>query len=190
MELAGIVSEQGSDILWVLYDPSSVNCIEDVEDLDLSPLPVPPPCWLLEERLGSVVGLQARLDANYQNWLAVTNVLWPESGCATRGEWKVKSGRQVDYLSVAHWLDQWLAQERGETEWSLRRVWRVLSIMDRSLRLIRGDKGKIDRSLSQIWTRQSRRTKVQGGHAECAACEAWDEVEGGEQKSSGKIEVK
>ena len=47
----------------------SVDRIEDVEDL-VPPIPVPPPRRSLEDRLGPEVGLQARLDAQYQNWLA------------------------------------------------------------------------------------------------------------------------
>ena len=47
----------------------SVDWIEDVEDL-VPPIPIPPPRRSLEDRLGPEVGLQGRLDANYQNWLA------------------------------------------------------------------------------------------------------------------------
>ena len=55
----------------------SVDRIEDVEDL-VPPIPIPPPRRSLEDRLGPTVGLQERLDANYQNWLAVrTCVLTP-----------------------------------------------------------------------------------------------------------------
>ena len=46
----------------------SVDRIEDVEDL-VPPIPVPPPPRSLEDRLGPEVGLQDRLDLNYQNWL-------------------------------------------------------------------------------------------------------------------------
>ena len=47
----------------------SVDHIKDVEDL-VPPIPIPPPHWSLEDRLGPEVGLQDRLDLHYQNWLA------------------------------------------------------------------------------------------------------------------------
>ena len=47
----------------------SVDRIEDMEDL-VPPIPIPPPRRSLEDRLGPAVGLQERLDINYQNWLA------------------------------------------------------------------------------------------------------------------------
>ena len=43
--------------------------IKDIEDL-VPPIPILPPCQSLEERLGPAVGLQERLDVNFQNWLA------------------------------------------------------------------------------------------------------------------------
>ena len=46
----------------------SVDRVEDVEDL-VPPIPIPPPRRSLEERLGPVVGLQARLERNYDHWI-------------------------------------------------------------------------------------------------------------------------
>ena len=65
--LEGFIGEGSHEFPMTLV---SVDCIEDIEELDLAPpLPVPPPRWLLEERLRPAVVLQVRLDINYQNWL-------------------------------------------------------------------------------------------------------------------------
>ena len=69
----------------------SLDHIEDVEDL-VPPILVPPPPRSLEERLGPVVSLQARLDANYQNWLACHERTPRESGRAAREVEEVESG--------------------------------------------------------------------------------------------------
>ena len=47
----------------------SMDRIEDIEDL-VPPIPISPPHQSLEDRLGPEVGLQERLDVNYQSWLA------------------------------------------------------------------------------------------------------------------------
>ena len=46
----------------------SVDRIKDVADL-VPPIPVPPPRWSLEDRLGPEVGLQERLERNYDHWI-------------------------------------------------------------------------------------------------------------------------
>ena len=52
-------------------DPMTFVSVDRIEDLDdFTPaIPIPPPRRSLEERLGPEVGLQARLDANYRDYL-------------------------------------------------------------------------------------------------------------------------
>ena len=64
--LEGFVGSRSREFPMTLV---SVDHIEDVEDL-VPAIPIPPPCWSLEDRLGPEVSLQERLDVNYQNWLA------------------------------------------------------------------------------------------------------------------------